>query len=186
MRTTVTAATTSSPAGVSKCWLTTIGEHTRIVGDLIAREDLNILGEVHGRILCNGNVTVSVGARILASVDASSIVIIGDVQGAVKADKIDIRKTARLVGDIRCARVVIEDGAYFKGSIDISKSVRPKPKLALQGSREAEELDRIAESDIEAGRFATLSDDLNLEQLFSLESPALVPQTFGETVSKSF
>jgi cytoskeletal protein CcmA (bactofilin family) len=43
------------------------------------------------------------------------------------ADKIDIRKEAKLVGDIRSARVVIEDGAYFKGSIDIIKADAPKP-----------------------------------------------------------
>jgi cytoskeletal protein CcmA (bactofilin family) len=54
--------------------------------------------------------------------------ILGTIQGNVEAtDKIEIRKEARLVGDIRTARIVIEDGAYFKGSIDI---VKPEPAKA--------------------------------------------------------
>jgi cytoskeletal protein CcmA (bactofilin family) len=52
-------------------------------------------------------------------------VILGNVQGNVDAsDKLEIRKDARLVGDIKTARIIIEDGAYFKGSIDI---VKPEP-----------------------------------------------------------
>ncbi len=51
------------------------------------------------------------------------MVILGQVKGNVDAqDRIDIRKDARLVGDIKTARIIIEDGAYFKGSIDIAKA----------------------------------------------------------------
>ena len=57
---------------------------------------------------------------------AREVVVLGTIHGNVEAsDKIDIRKDAKLVGDIKTARIVIEDGAYFKGSIDI---VRPEPK----------------------------------------------------------
>lgn len=62
-------------------------------------------------------------------------------------DKIEIRKDASLVGDIRTPRIIIEDGAYFKGSIDI---VQIKgSRLALLGSREADEADERAELDLE-------------------------------------
>jgi cytoskeletal protein CcmA (bactofilin family) len=53
------------------------------------------------------------------------VIALGTIQGNVEAaDKIEIRKDARLVGDIRTARIIIEDGAYFKGSIDI---IKPEP-----------------------------------------------------------
>jgi hypothetical protein len=61
-------------------------------------------------------------------VKAREIVVLGSVHGNVEAsDKIDIRKDARLVGDIKTARIVIEDGAYFKGSIDIARPDTTKP-----------------------------------------------------------
>jgi cytoskeletal protein CcmA (bactofilin family) len=56
------------------------------------------------------------------------VVVLGTIQGNVEAaDRIEIRKDAKLVGDIRTARIIIEDGAYFKGSIDI---VKPEPAKA--------------------------------------------------------
>jgi cytoskeletal protein CcmA (bactofilin family) len=62
-------------------------------------------------------------------VKAREIVVLGSIQGNVEAtDKIDIRKDAKLVGDIKTARIVIEDGAYFKGSIDIAKGADTKPQ----------------------------------------------------------
>ena len=60
-----------------------------------------------------------------SSVKAREVVVLGNIQGNVDAsDKLEIRKDARLVGDIKTARIIIEDGAYFKGSIDI---VKPEP-----------------------------------------------------------
>jgi cytoskeletal protein CcmA (bactofilin family) len=66
---------------------------------------------------------------VQAGVKAREIVVLGSIHGNVDvADRIDIRKDARLVGDIKTARIVIEDGAYFKGSIDITKpEVRQQP-----------------------------------------------------------
>jgi cytoskeletal protein CcmA (bactofilin family) len=67
--------------------------------------------------------TVGPNGKVMATVKAREICVIGTVTGNVEAsDKIDIRKDAKLVGDIRTARIVIEDGAYFKGNIDI---IRP-------------------------------------------------------------
>ena len=59
------------------------------------------------------------------------MVVLGTIHGNVETtDKIDIRKDAKLVGDIKTARVVIEDGAYFKGNIDIVRAEVPKPQPA--------------------------------------------------------
>ena len=73
-------------------------------------------------------VTIGPNGTVHASVKAREVVALGTIQGNVEAtDKIEIRKDARLVGDIRTARIIIEDGAYFKGSIDI---VKPEPVKA--------------------------------------------------------
>jgi cytoskeletal protein CcmA (bactofilin family) len=66
-------------------------------------------------------------------VKGREVVILGNVQGNVEAsDKLEVRKDARLMGDIKTARIVIEDGAYFKGSIDIVKHEPAKHMATLQ------------------------------------------------------
>jgi len=68
-------------------------------------------------------------------VKAREVVALGTIQGNVEAaDKIEIRKDAKLTGDIRTARIIIEDGAYFKGSIDI---VKPEPATKSAGKAQA-------------------------------------------------
>ena len=66
--------------------------------------------------------------NISLAIQAREVVALGSIQGNVEAaERIEIRKDAKLIGDIRAARIVIEDGAYFKGSIDI---VKPEPAKA--------------------------------------------------------
>lgn len=94
-----------------------------IKGQVFGREDLTIDGEIDGSVeLREHRLTVGPQGKLQAGVKAREVVILGTVHGNVEAsDKIDIRKGAKLVGDIKTARIVIEDGAYFKGSIDIAK-----------------------------------------------------------------
>ncbi len=105
-----------------------IGKSVMIKGQIISREDLTIDGEVEGSIeLVEHRLTVGPHGRVQAGIKAREAVILGTVHGNVDtADKLEIRKDAKLVGDIKTARVVIEDGAYFKGSIDIIKVEPPK------------------------------------------------------------
>ena len=111
----------------------TIGKAVRIVGQIYTKEDLNVDGDVEGTIESSDNkVTIGTTGRVQASVKAREVVIFGQVQGNVEAaDKVDIRREAKLVGDITTARISIEDGALFKGSIDIRK---PEPKPAVPGA----------------------------------------------------
>ena len=105
----------------------TIGKAVKIVGQIYTKEDLNVDGDVEGTIESTENkVTIGATGRVQASLKAREVVIFGQVQGNVEAaDKVDIRREAKLVGDITTARISIEDGALFKGSIDIRK---PEPK----------------------------------------------------------
>jgi cytoskeletal protein CcmA (bactofilin family) len=107
----------------------TIGKAVKVVGQIYSREDLYVDGEVEGTVeALEHKLTIGPNGAVRAGVKAREVVALGTIQGNVEAhDKIEIRKEARLVGDIRTARIIIEDGAYFKGSIDI---VKPEPKGA--------------------------------------------------------
>jgi cytoskeletal protein CcmA (bactofilin family) len=100
-----------------------IGKSVMIKGQIFSREDLTIDGEIDGSVeLHEHRLTVGPNGKLQAGVKAREVVVLGTIHGNVEAsDKIDIRKDAKLVGDIKTARIVIEDGAYFKGSIDIAR-----------------------------------------------------------------
>jgi cytoskeletal protein CcmA (bactofilin family) len=113
-----------------------LGKNVTVKGQIFAREDLTIDGEVEGTIECHEHrLTIGPNARVQAGLKAREIIIQGSIHGNVDAtDKIDIKKEAKLVGDIKTSRIVIEDGAYFKGSIDISKpNVARGPQPATAG-----------------------------------------------------
>jgi cytoskeletal protein CcmA (bactofilin family) len=106
-----------------------IGKAVRINGQIISQEDLYVDGDVEGTVeVTQHKLTIGPNGRVHAAVKSREVVVLGSIQGNVEAsDRIEIRKDAKLVGDIKTARIIIEDGAYFKGSIDI---VKPEPKAA--------------------------------------------------------
>ena len=106
-----------------------LGKSVIVKGQIFSREDLTIDGEVEGTVeLQEHRLTVGPNGKVIATVKARELVVLGTIHGNVETtDKIDIRKEAKLVGDIRTARIVIEDGAYFKGSVDIVRAEAPKP-----------------------------------------------------------
>ena len=107
----------------------TIGKAVKVVGQIFSREDLYVDGEVEGTVeALEHKLTIGPNGTVRATVKAREVVALGTIQGNVEAaDRIEIKKEAKLIGDIRTARIVIEDGAYFKGSIDI---VKPEPAKA--------------------------------------------------------
>ncbi len=106
-----------------------LGRSVTLKGQLYGREDVTIDGEVEGTVeLQEHRLTVGPTGKVVATIKAREIVVLGTVQGNIETrEKIEIRKDAKVVGDIRTARIVIEDGAYFKGSIDIVRAEAPKP-----------------------------------------------------------
>src|SRR3954470_20597298 len=108
----------------------TIGKAVMVKGQIFSREDLVIDGEVEGSVdVQEHRLTVGPNGKVVAGIKAREIVVLGSIQGNVEAtDKINIRKDAKLVGDIKAGRIEIEDGAYFKGSIDIVRTeVKQQP-----------------------------------------------------------
>lgn len=105
-----------------------IGKAVTIKGEIFSNEDLYVDGTLEGRIeLPSHKLTVGPHGTIKTGViQAGSVVILGTVQGDVNAqDRVEIRKDAKLSGNIKTARIVIEEGAYFKGGVDIATKVSP-------------------------------------------------------------
>lgn len=101
----------------------TIGKSLVIKGEVTGSESLYIDGRVEGAINLPGNrVTVGRNGQVQANINAKEVVVLGKVKGNVTAsDRVDIRNEGSLGGDVVCQRISIEDGAWFKGSIDIRK-----------------------------------------------------------------
>ena len=101
----------------------TIGKSLIIKGELSGSESLFIDGKVEGAITLPGNrVTVGRNGQVAANISAREIVVLGKVRGNCQAsDRVDIRSEGSLTGDVIAARISIEDGAFFKGGIDIRK-----------------------------------------------------------------
>jgi cytoskeletal protein CcmA (bactofilin family) len=115
------------PAAVTPQEQATLGKSLVIKGEVTGSESLYIDGRVEGSINLPGNrVTVGRNGVVSANISAREIVILGKVRGNMTAsDRFDIRSEGSLTGDITAQRVSIEEGAYFKGGIDIRKPGQP-------------------------------------------------------------
>ena len=99
----------------------TIGPSITIHGDVTGEEDLLIQGRIEGKVdLKQHNVTIGSNGRVKADIYARTVIIEGGVEGSLFGDEqIIIRKSGQVRGDIVAPRVTLEDGATFKGSIDM-------------------------------------------------------------------
>ena len=110
----------STPSGTTA----RLGASLHIKGEISGNEDLHIDGTVEGLVqLEDRKLTVGASAKLTADVVAREVVVYGSVKGNLRArDRIEIKKDGSVVGDLTTARIMIEDGAYFKGSIEIDKA----------------------------------------------------------------
>ena len=100
-----------------------ISQGVIVRGEVSGTEDLYVDGEVDGTIHLSGNLcTIGPNGTVKANVQAFNIVVLGRVEGNLHAsERIELRKSAVVVGDIAGGRIVIEEGAFLKGSVDIRK-----------------------------------------------------------------
>jgi len=100
---------------------TVLGPSVTLRGELTATEDLAIEGQFDGTIhLRDHCLTVGAQGEVKAEIEASRVIVQGAVTGNITArERIEIRKTGRVMGDLVAPGIAIEDGAYFKGSIEI-------------------------------------------------------------------
>jgi cytoskeletal protein CcmA (bactofilin family) len=101
-----------------------LGSSLHVKGEITGSEDLLIDGSVEGLIqLDERKLTVGATAKVTADIIAREVVVYGTVKGNLRAkDRIEIKKDGSVNGDLTTSRIMIEDGAYFKGSIEIDKS----------------------------------------------------------------
>jgi cytoskeletal protein CcmA (bactofilin family) len=112
----------------------TIGKSLVIKGEVSGSESLYIDGRVEGSINLAGNrVTIGRNGQVAANISAREIVVLGKVRGNLNAsDRVDIRNEGSLTGDVVAQRISIEDGAFFKGGIDIRKPGAEKAPQAAE------------------------------------------------------
>jgi cytoskeletal protein CcmA (bactofilin family) len=123
----------SDPAPSLARQMATIGRSMHINGEIRTDEELLVDGEVEGLLESRSLLTVGPNGKVKADIKAREVVIYGSVQGDVEVtEKIAIREQGSLVGNIKTSGISIDDGAYFKGSIDIS---RPNPQPASKPAR---------------------------------------------------
>ena len=98
-----------------------LGPGLRINGEIVGNEDLKLDSEVEGLVSIGGfRLTVGTSARLNADIVAREAVISGQVDGDISVhDRLEIIKSASIVGDISTGKIVFEEGAYFKGSLEI-------------------------------------------------------------------
>ena len=108
-----------------------IGQSVVIKGELSCGEDLYIDGQVEGTINPKGNrLTIGPNGRVKANVTACAVVVQGKLEGNIQAsDRVDLRQSAVVMGDIATQRISIDEGAYFKGSLNIQKEAPTKEVL---------------------------------------------------------
>ncbi|MBZ5654242.1 MAG: polymer-forming cytoskeletal protein [Acidobacteriia bacterium] len=100
-----------------------IGKSVVIKGELSGSEDLYLDGQVEGSIdLRNHSLTVGPNGKVKANVTAKGVVIQGKLDGSVNAsDRVELRQSAIVTGDVTTQRISIEEGAFLKGKVDIQK-----------------------------------------------------------------
>lgn len=115
-----------------------IGKNITITGDISATEDLMIEGRVTGQIQLNeSRLTIGEDGHAQSQISAREVVILGHVEGKITAsERVELRHTAQVTGDITAPRLIIHQDAVIKGSVDLSPSLAIKAQK--QAKREAE------------------------------------------------
>lgn len=128
-----------------------LGASLHIKGEISGNEDLQVDGTVEGLIkLDDRKLTVGASAKVTADLVAREVVVYGSVKGNLRArDRIEIKKDGSVIGDLTTARIMIEDGAYFKGAIEIDR------KGEVSSSQEKPAFVKAATATVQTGKAAS-------------------------------
>jgi cytoskeletal protein CcmA (bactofilin family) len=131
-----------------------IGSSIKIEGSLSGGEDLFVEGQIDGKIeLDQHNVTIGTNGRIKADIHGRSIIVMGEVKGNLYgSEQIILRKSSKVRGNLFAARVSLEDGSYFKGSIDMTSKPAAEAKPSQKDISKPEEEAKPPQKDIPAAK----------------------------------
>jgi cytoskeletal protein CcmA (bactofilin family) len=132
----VTLMETTKAPDTARAEITIIGKSIVIKGELSCSEELYVDGQVEGVIDPKGNrLTVGPNGRVKANVNASVVVVQGKLDGNVQAsDRVDLKQSAVVTGDIAAQRISIDEGAYFKGRVNIQREAPKKEVVRAAAS----------------------------------------------------
>ncbi len=120
---------TAKPASEYRAEVAHIGKSVLIKGELSGSEDLYLDGEVEGNVDLKGHgLTVGPHGRVRAHTQAREVVVHGTIDGNIHAERVELKKSSVVVGDIVTQRVMVEDGAYFKGAIEVQREQKVEPR----------------------------------------------------------
>jgi cytoskeletal protein CcmA (bactofilin family) len=124
--------TSASPATAVQA---TIDKSMEVNGDVIGSESLYIDGKVKGTINLPGSrVTIGRNGRVSGNISAREVVVLGEVRGDINAsERVDLRSEGSLTGDVIAQHIIIGDGAFFKGIVDIQKLGQGNDGMAAGG-----------------------------------------------------
>jgi cytoskeletal protein CcmA (bactofilin family) len=124
-----------APAPAPASTTTVFGKSMKIIGEVTSDEELYLDGDLDGKLDLRNRLTVGPNSKVNANIKAQEIIVFGTIKGNVESEsRVSLRTGASIVGDIKTAGIVIEDGAYFKGGIDISKNGDSKAAPKVQGA----------------------------------------------------
>lgn len=114
----------SAPSTAPVSGLAQIGKSVFIKGELSGSEDLYLDGQVEGSIALKGNnLTIGPNGQVKGSIEAKGVVVQGKLEGNAQAsERVELRKSAVVAGDIATQRIAIEEGAFLKGKVDIHRT----------------------------------------------------------------
>jgi cytoskeletal protein CcmA (bactofilin family) len=99
---------------------TVIGAGITIEGEIATDEDIEVHGVVRGKIQAREGVTIEPGATVEADITGGALRVAGTLTGdVISSDRVDLQSGARVVGNLKAARITIADGAQFKGNVDM-------------------------------------------------------------------
>ena len=132
----------------------TIGSSITVRGDVSGDEDLLIQGRVEGSVdLKQQSVTVGREGRVKANITGRVVIVEGEVEGDLHADEqVVLRSTARVQGDITASRVVLEDGARFRGGVDMGEPAEQSKKAGGTTGSETRKGPETTQSGLESGK----------------------------------
>jgi len=113
---------------------TIIGQDATFKGEITFEKGMRLLGKFEGKITSGGRVQVAKEAKMQADVDANTVVIEGEVKGNLNCtDRIELKQSARYVGDLKTARLVVDEGAVFSGHVTVGPDAIKGGKAGAPG-----------------------------------------------------
>jgi cytoskeletal protein CcmA (bactofilin family) len=111
-----------------------VGGTVRIEGEIFSQQDMLVDGEIAGSIMLPAHtLTIGLEAKVKANIKAKNVVILGTVDGNIEAgNRIEVRSCCSLYGDIRSPRIMVENGAYIKGTIEVVREAASSSTVALK------------------------------------------------------